>query len=582
MSSNSANPANKFISSSMRLVTQHAFETATGQRPDNQDYAGLVELREPNSGIIAAIADGVGGNSGGRVAAELCVRGFLEGLVGTWRSGNTRDAAVRSLEAINRWIHAVGSRDDDLKGMSCTFTAMISRGREIHILHVGDSRLYRLRGDQLQQMTADHALGPGQLNMLTRAVGAEGELRIDYVNEPAEAHDRFLLCTDGVYKSMSDRVLREVLMHRATPTETCRDLIERALATSVGDNATAIVLDLLELPPPAFGEIDRLVRDSAILALPAEGEIVDDFRIETMLSDSRYVRVLKATDMTDQRSVVLKFPKPLEGADRPMREAFLRELWIGSHVRSPYVGETLQLKALRQTRLYLATPFYDGVTLESLLREKSGLSLRTGLDIALKVARGVAALHRAEIIHRDIKPENIIVSLSQPGQPTAVKLIDLGVAKRLREANGSVISEPGTPSFMAPELFQGKPADETSDQFSLGVTIYRLFTGKYPYGEIEPFSRPRFRSPTPLSSIRPDLPAWLDRAIGRAIAPVPQDRYNDVFELIFELENGADRASPILVERKSFYDRNPLLFWKMVSTLLALLLAVSVYAGIRH
>lgn len=566
----------------MRLVTQHAFETATGQRPDNQDYAGLVELREPNPGIIAAIADGVGGNSGGRVAAELCVRGFLEGLVGTWRSGNTRDAAVRSLEAINRWIHAVGRRDDDLKGMSTTFTAMISRGREIHILHVGDSRLYRLRGDQLQQMTADHALGPGQLNMLTRAVGAEGELRIDYVNEPAEAHDRFLLCTDGVYKSMPDRVLREMLMHRATPTETCRELIERALATSVGDNATAIVLDLIELPPPAYGEIDRLVRDSAILALPAEGEIVDDFRIEKVLSDSRYVRVLKATDVTDQRSVVLKFPKPLEGADRPMREAFLRELWIGSHVRSPYVGETLQLKALRQTRLYLATPFYDGVTLESLLREKSGLSLRTGLDIALKAARGVAALHRAEIIHRDIKPENIIVSLSQPGQPTAVKLIDLGVAKRLREANGSVISEPGTPSFMAPELFQGRPADETSDQFSLGVTIYRLFTGKYPYGEIEPFSRPRFRSPTPLSSIRPDLPAWLDRAISRAIAPMPQDRYNDVFELIFELENGADRASPILIERKSFYDRNPLLFWKMVSTLLALLLAVSVYAGIRH
>src|SRR6185369_8166584 len=168
--------------------------------------------------------------------------------------------------------------------------------------------------------------------------------------------------------------------------------------------------------------------------------------------------------------------------------------------------------------LYLATPFYDGVTLESLLRGKSGLSLRTGLDIALKAARGVAALHRAEIIHRDIKPDNIIVSLSQPGQPTAVKLIDLGVAKRLREANGSDISEPGTPSFMAPELFQGKPADEMSDQFSLGVTIYRLFTGKYPYGEIEPFSRPRFRSPTPLSSIRPDLPAWLDRAIGRAIA----------------------------------------------------------------
>jgi hypothetical protein len=109
------------------------------------------------------------------------------------------------------------------------------------------------------------------------------------------------------------------------------------------------------------------------------------------------------------------------------------------------------------------------------------------------------------------------------------------------------------------------------------VTIYRLFCGAYPYGEIEPFSRPRFRGAAALSKFRPDLPAWLDRAVGRAIAVRPEDRYNDVLELIFELENGADRASPILVEKKSLYERNPLLFWKMVSTFLAVLLTIAVY-----
>jgi serine/threonine protein kinase len=134
---------------------------------------------------------------------------------------------------------------------------------------------------------------------------------------------------------------------------------------------------------------------------------------------------------------------------------------------------------------------------------------------------------------------------------------------------------------MAPELFQGHPADEKSDQFSLGVTIYRLFCGSYPYGEIEPFSRPRFRSAASLSKFRPDLPAWLDRAVGRAIAVRPEDRYNDVLELIFELENGADRASPILVEKKSLYERNPLLFWKMASALLFIMLAWSTYTGKR-
>jgi serine/threonine protein kinase len=123
------------------------------------------------------------------------------------------------------------------------------------------------------------------------------------------------------------------------------------------------------------------------------------------------------------------------------------------------------------------------------------------------------------------------------------------------------------------------PANEASDQFALGVTIYRLFTTRFPYGEIEPFTRPKFRAAAPLSNTRPDLPAWLDKAIGRALSLDPKDRYEDVLELIFELEHGADRASPINVEPKPLYHRNPLLFWKVVSALLALLSAISFFSA---
>lgn len=560
-----------------RLVAHYAFASERGSRITNEDYVGIADGGDDASRVVAVIADGVGGGKGGRVAAELGVRGFIEGYLGARTSLSTRDAGVRSLEAINRWINAIGRGDEKLAAMSSTITVLICKDRHIHVLHVGDSRLYRLRGDQLTLLTTDHAGGPGQLHRLTRAIGAEGEVRIDYLNQPAELHDRFLLCTDGLYKGISDKQLREMLMRRAGPVETCRELVEHAVATSVGDNATAVVLDLIDLPRPRYDTILHTVANSAIKALPNPDDVIDGFRMDQILSDSRYVRVLRATDLSDGRAIVVKFPKPLEGADGPMREAFLRELWIGSRVRSPFVGETLEFDPGRQTRLYLATPFYEGATLESMLKAKSGLSLSTGLDIALKVARGVAAMHRVGFIHRDIKPDNIIVSPSKPGQPTTVKLIDLGVAKRVRETEASAISEPGTPSFMAPELFSGRPADEKSDQFSLGVTIYRLFSGNFPYGEIEPFSHPRFRGAASLSITRPDLPAWLDRAIGRAISVHPDERYNDVFELIFEMENGADRASPILVERQSFYEKNPLLFWKLVSTFLAALLTIAVY-----
>jgi len=375
-----------------------------------------------------------------------------------------------------------------------------------------------------------------------------------------------------VHGGLVDGVLREMLGRRTSPEETAREIVHRAIAARIGDNATALVLDVVELPPP---DLAATLPNGAVLPVPAVGAVVDGFHLDAMLSDGRYVRLFRATDRAEGREVVLKFPKPLAGADRLTREAFLRETWIASRVQSPFLGQILQPGPDRQTRLYLAMPFYEGETLENRLRRRPTLTLTAGLDIAQKLAKGIAALHRAGVVHRDIKPENVIIQPPPPGQGTGVKLIDFGVARLLQSKDATGNSEPGTPSFMAPELFDGKPADEKTDQFALGVTVYRLFTGRFPYGEIEPFSHPKFRAPSPLVSHRPDLPAWLDKTIGRAIAVSPSDRYEDVLEFMFELEHGADRASPIRLERKPLYHRDPLLFWKVIAGLLALLLLAS-------
>jgi serine/threonine protein phosphatase PrpC/serine/threonine protein kinase len=561
------------------VVVRTGFSSERGGRPDNEDYLGIADAGDSGFGIVAVIADGVGGAKGGRIAAELAARGFIEGYLGQSRHVLPKESSIRSLEAVNRWIHSIGRRDPNLSGMACTLTALICRGRQIYVIHVGDTRLYRLRGGQLQQLTIDHAAGPGQLNVLTRAVGADDELRIDYVNLPNEQHDRYLLCTDGVYGGVTDAALGEILSRRAAPEETAQEIVDRAIAARVGDNASALIVDVIELAASEFSDVADSIVGKAIHSLPKPCTLVDDFRIDSVLSDSRYVRVFRATDMVDGRQVVMKFPKPLEGADRPMRDAFLREMWIASRVRSPFVGEVLQLKADRQTRLYLVMPFYEGEMLGDRLVRRPMLSLSAGLDIALKLARGIVALHRAGVIHRDIKPDNVILLQSAPGQANGLKIIDFGVARQKTAQDSGVVSEPGTPSFMAPELFEGMPANEASDQFAFGVTIYRLFTARFPYGEIEPFTRPKFRAAAPLSNARPDLPAWLDKAIGRAISLDPMDRYEDVLELIFELEHGADRASPINVERKPLYHRNPLLFWKVVSALLALLSAISFFSA---
>jgi serine/threonine protein kinase len=212
-------------------------------------------------------------------------------------------------------------------------------------------------------------------------------------------------------------------------------------------------------------------------------------------------------------------------------------------------------------------PITEGETLERRLLRPPPIRLASGLGIATKLAKAVAAMHRAGIIHRDIKPENVIL------QPDGgLKLIDLGVARLPHLEDAPAAVEPGTPSYKAPELMSGAGSDEKSDQFALGVTIYRMFTRAYPYGEVEPFSHTRFGKPVSLAKHRPDLPAWLDHALSRTFAVRREDRFQDVLEFIFELEHGEDRARPQEPRRLSLCDRNPLRFWQVIAAILAGLL----------
>ena len=120
------------------------FCSEKGPRKRNEDFAAAVigaELPEPRREVVAAIADGVGGAKGGRVAAELAVRGFLDGFWDLPETMEVSRAGARVISALNTWINALGRQDPGLKGMACTFTALVLRARVAHLLHVGDTRL---------------------------------------------------------------------------------------------------------------------------------------------------------------------------------------------------------------------------------------------------------------------------------------------------------------------------------------------------------------------------------------------------------------------------------------------------------
>ena len=549
--------------------------THQGGRAENQDFAACYVSpggQQLNISLIAALSDGMGGAKGGRVAAELAVRGFIEGCLGQNVTVGIARIGERAANAVNRWIHVLGRSDTRLNGMACTLSALVLCGRSTHLVHVGDSRVYRLRDNALSLLTTDHTLGaPGTTHALTRAVGAQDSLRVDHLSETAHLHDRYLICSDGIHGALSQKQIHAALAKRAAPEETARALVELAGAGTEADNATTIVLDILALPSMQFADMKLASADQPLRIAPSSGDLIDDYELGEMLADGQHTRVFRATDKHDGREVVLKFPKPRPGLDGLLRAALLREMWIAGRVRSPFVTEALEPPTERRSCLYGVLPFYAGETLERRLMRRPQVTLEAGLAAAIKLTKAVAALHRAGIIHRDIKPENVML---EPGG--GLKLIDLGVARLRQFDDGETFEVPGTRSYMAPEVFAGATADEPSDIFALGVTVYRMFAGgAYPYGEVEAFAQPRFGKATPLTRHRPDLPAWLDHSIARAIAVDPRERYADAIELAFELEHGSLRATPQAIERPPFYDRNPIRFWQIVSALLFMALMVA-------
>ena len=566
------------MNDSRRLRVNAGYCSRQGKREENQDFLAVhVDAANGARGHVAAIADGVSHGKAGRTAAELAVREFLDAHYALSPTGGVQRNAGRALQSINGWLHSMSMRDSSMQHAATTLTALVFAGRDAHIVHVGDTRAYLLHDGQLLCLTEDHTLRqPEREHVLIRALGLEPSVRADFRVQPLRVHDRLLLCSDGVHGALPEEKLRDLLLRRHAPEEDAGRIVDAALDAGSQDNASCIVIDVLEVPEISAPELQEQLASLPILPPPDTGDVVDGFRMLSRLADGRYSRLLQARDETTGAQVVMKFPQHNVAPASTHHLAFVREAWVGARLHSPWLGETVEVSPERQTRLYSVMPYYSGETLEARLRRRPAVGFGEGMGIAQKLAKAVAVLHRAGIIHRDIKPENVLLE-SDGG----LRLIDLGVVRLplLEDFPGTDI--PGTPSYMAPELFEGRPGNEASDQFALAVTLYRMWSGRYPYGEIEPFSHPRFQHATPLARHRPDLPAWVGHLLSRALNPDPLARFGDILELSMEIDSGMSRAEPRSLRQQSLYERNPLRFWQVLCALLliALLVSLAVHAS---
>ncbi len=422
-----------------QLEIAAGFATRAGKRADNQDF-GIVDLGTASQnvvqGIVAALASGVGASQGGRIASELAVHTFIDGYRSQVRLAGASAAAMHALDAYNLWLHGQSRADPMLQGTATSFTAAVFLNRTATILHVGDSRAWHLRAGTLTPLTEDHAVPQTKGgHTLLRAVGLEPALRADIETQRFEAQDRFLLTTKGVHDVLSASELSQLVARRGDPQADADAIVDAAIAAGGEENATAIVIDILAVPAADYSVIVAAMEGLPIRPLPNVGDTIDGFQLVRVLFESKIARLFLAKD--GEEWVVLKFPDPKTATDIE-RTRFMREVFLGQHVVHPNVGGSLLLPDGRQSRLYVAMPYYKGETLEDRLRRDGRMTVGDAIPIVIKAARGLTALHKAGVTHRDIKPQNIM--LLDDGE---VKLLDLGVAHLPRvEATWTRVAPP--------------------------------------------------------------------------------------------------------------------------------------------
>lgn len=545
--------------------------TLQGQRVRNEDFVGaaLPEGAEREAkGVLMAVADGVGGHANGREAAEYTVRGLLADYYATPDTWSVPHALDTVLGAINRWVVAHGQRSRESAGMATTLTALVLRGPRYYVAHVGDSRAYLLRGGRLVRLTEDHTWEHPELNnVLRRAIGLDGHLAVDHVDGELEAGDRFVLATDGVWAALQDNGIAAMLARQESAEAAAQALAKAALLQGAHDNCTALVADVEAVP--AAGLRDSLT-SARKLPLPPRlkpGQELDGLRVEQLLHESRVTLLYRVQRLATGEQLVLKTLRP-EAGDEEALAALVHEEWLARRVPTPYFPQVISHG--ERAHLYYLMTWHPGETLKQRLARGHRFTLDEAVRLGTGLLRGMGVLHRLGVVHRDVKPDNL--HLDATGQ---LRILDLGVAASDSD-DYREINNPGTPSYMAPELFAGNPAHHGSDLYACGVTLYELLTRKYPYGEIEPFQHPRFGEPTPPTRYRPDTPEWLEAVLLKACAPTPETRFETAEEFLLALERGAHR--PLVARRPvPLVQRNPRLALKIVAALSLLLNLLLLY-----
>ena len=565
-----------------------AQRSVAGNKPDNEDAIGIRLPKDSllkNKGAIAVIADGVSAAEAGKEASETCVRNFISDYYSTPDSWSVKKSTSQVLTALNRWLYSQGRQFTDAqKGYVSTFSAIIFKSQTASIFHVGDSRIYRLRDGDFEQLTRDHTtfIGNDQ-SYLARAMGLDVHLDVDCRSFDLELEDIFFLSTDGIHDFVKDADIRAYLKPLVTEKDpekfeaVCEVVISAALENNSGDNLSCQILRIDTLPKETMVEVSRKLSE---LPFPPElkpGMKLDGYLVEKELHASNRSQIYLVRDIESKELFCMKTPSVNYDDDLAYIDRFVMESWIGTRINSPQVVKVVETNKAKSF-LYYLTEFVEGITLAKWIKRNPKPAVQDVIYIVQQIVKGMRAMHRREMLHQDIKPGNIMIDSN--GE---VKIIDFGSCfiKGIAEIStplerGGVL---GTASYSAPEVVLNAVSTVQSEIFSLAVIVYEMLTGKAPFnGKLTECRTPKAYLKTkyiPCFELNPLVPIWMDGAIKKGLRFEPERRYGDVSEFLYELQKPNPKYKR--THNALLIDKNPLIFWQSTSAVLFILLCIALY-----
>src|ERR1700761_5624448 len=344
-----------------------------GRKPANQDFHGILIPDEPLlglKGIAVVLADGISSSNVSHVASESAVKSFLTDYYCTSETWSVKTSAQRVLAATNSWLHAQTKRsqyayDDKDKGYVCTLSAIVLKSTTAHLFHIGDSRIYRVVGQTLEQLTRDHRIAvSSEQSYLSRALGINPSAEIDYSTIEIATGDIFVLATDGVYEHVGNRfAVQTIHDHARDLDEAARIIVDEALRQGSQDNLTVQIVRVDDMPG-SNDAAELLGRPSELPPAPLlePRMLFDGYRIIRELHGSSRSHIYLAVDTDSEALVAIKTPSIDLRDDPSYLKRFMMEEWVARRIDSPHVLKPCPTSRKR-SYLYVVMEFIDGQTL---------------------------------------------------------------------------------------------------------------------------------------------------------------------------------------------------------------------------